>query len=84
MVGPVRLFESTGFRARLDLKIAGMGLFEDIARMDSITYKGNGSEKEADCSWRPWKSRPLGTARPTLVESVVSKCRDGLAANAHW
>ena len=85
MAGPVQEMTSKGFGSRLDFKIAEMGLFEDIYQMGSTTFKGNGSQKEADCTWRPWKSRPLGTDWPTLVlECGVSQSRDRLAADAHW
>ena len=83
--GPFQGLASKGFGALLDIKIARMGLFEDIGRMESTTYKGNGSQKEADCSWKPWKSRPLGTDWPTLIiECGVSKSSDRLAVDAHW
>ncbi|PUU72399.1 hypothetical protein B9Z19DRAFT_1010292 [Tuber borchii] len=53
--------------------------------MGSTTFKGNGSQKEADCAWRPQKSRPLGTGWPTLViECGVSRSHPRLAADAHW
>ena len=85
MAGPVQEMTSKGFGSRLDIKIAEMGLFEDIYRMGSTSFKGNGSQREADCSWKPRKSRPLGTDWPTLViDCGVSQSRDRLAADAHW
>ena len=85
MSGLVQEVASKGFGVWLDGKIAGMGLFKDIGRTESATYKGNGSQKEADCSWKPWKSRPLRTDWPTLIiECGVSKSRDRLVADAHW
>ena len=83
--GRFQVLASKGFGGVLDMKIAGMGLFEHIGRMESTTYQGNGSQKEADCAWIPWKSCRLETAWPTLViECGVSKSRDRLAADAHW
>jgi len=83
--GPFQGLASKGFGALLDIKIARMGLFEDIGRMESTTYKGKGSQKEANCAWKPWKSRPLGTDWPTLIiECGVSKSSDRLAVDAHW
>jgi len=43
MAGPVQEVASKGFGGRFDGKIAGMGLFADIGRTESATYKGNGS-----------------------------------------
>ena len=85
MAGQAQAFAGQGFGGRLDTEIAEMGLFEDIGRTESTTYKGNGSQKEADCSWRPWTTRPLIPDWPTLViESGISQSRDRLVADAHW
>jgi len=85
LAGPVPGLASQDFGGRLDNKIREMGLFEDIGRTESATFKGNGSEKEADCSWRPWTTRPLIPDWPTLViESGISQSRDRLVADAHW
>jgi len=85
MAGEVQAVASKGFGVWLDGKIAGMGLVWDIARTESATYKGNGSQYEADCAWKPWNSRRLRTDFPTLIiECGVSQSRDRLAVDAHW
>ncbi|PUU72397.1 hypothetical protein B9Z19DRAFT_1137751 [Tuber borchii] len=43
MAGLVQEMTSKGFGGRLDIKIAEMGLFEDIDQMGSSTFKGNGT-----------------------------------------
>jgi len=85
MAGQVQEMTSKGLGGRLNNKIGEMGLFEDICLMGSTTFKGNRSQKEADCAWKPWKSRPLGNDWPTLViDCGVSQSRDRLVADAHW
>ena len=83
--GPVQELVSQEFGIRLNIKIDEMGIFEDIGQTESATFKGKGSEKEADCSWMPWTTRPLIPDWPTLViESGISQSRDRLVADAHW
>ena len=85
MAGPVQELASKGFGSRLDVKIAGMGLLDDIGRMDATTYRANGSQKEADCSWKPGYFCPLKTDWPSVViECGVSQSRDRLEVDAHW
>ena len=40
MAGPVQEMTSKGFGGRLDIKMAEMGLFEDIYRMGSLVMSG--------------------------------------------
>ncbi|PUU72475.1 hypothetical protein B9Z19DRAFT_666532 [Tuber borchii] len=85
MAGPVQALASKGFGTRLDMKIAGMGLIDDIGRVDSATYRANGSQNEADCAWKPRSCRPLKTDWPTvIIECGVSQSRDRLEVDAHW
>ena len=85
MAGQAQAFAGQGFGGRLDTKIAEMGLFEDIGRTESATFKGNGSQKEADCSWKPYNTRPLISDWPTLIiECGISQSRGRLVADAHW
>jgi len=84
MAGPVQELSSKGFGSRLDVKIAEMGLLDDIGRMDATTYQANGSQREAHCAWKPWSFRPLETDWPTVViECRVSQSRDRLEVDAH-
>jgi len=85
LAGVVQELASQDFGVRLDGMIYDMGLFENIGRTESATFIGNGSEKEADCSWMPWTTRPHIPDWPTLViESGISQSRDRLVADAHW
>lgn len=62
-----------------------MGLRYHIARTDATTFEGNGSKKEADCSWKPGVFRPLKTDWPTMVlECGVEESLERLKADAHW
>ena len=62
-----------------------MGLLDDIGRMDSTTYQANGSQKEADCAWKPWPFRPFEIDWPTVViECGVSQSHDRLEVDAQW
>ncbi|PUU82601.1 hypothetical protein B9Z19DRAFT_1120502 [Tuber borchii] len=83
--GPFQAVAGKGFGSLLDVKIAGMGLLNDICRMDAATYEGNGSEKQAEIAWKPCSSRPLGTGWPTVViECGVSQSHDRLEVDANW
>ena len=83
--GPFQAVAGIGFGRLLDVKIAGMGLLNDICRMDATTYEGNGSQKEADIAWKPCSSRPLGTDWPTvLIECGVSQSQERLEVDANW
>ena len=85
MAAPVQELASKGFGSRLDVKIARMEQLDNIGWMDATTYRANGSQKEADCSWKPGYFRPLKTDWPTVViECGVSKSRDRLEVDAHW
>jgi len=84
-VGPFQAVAGVGFGRMLDVKIAEMGLFNDICRMDAATYEGNESQKQADIAWKPSSSRPFGTDWPTVViECGVSQSRDRLEVDANW
>jgi len=52
--GPVQALVSNGFGTRLDVKIGRMGLIHYISRMDTATYEGNGSQKQANIAWETW------------------------------
>ncbi|RPA90199.1 hypothetical protein L873DRAFT_1591946, partial [Choiromyces venosus 120613-1] len=85
MLGPVEELASKPFGSRLDVKITGMGLLDGIGRMDATTYQRKGSQKEADCSWKPWLFSPLKTDWPTVViECEVSQSLGRLKADAGW
>ena len=83
--GPVQALVGCGFGTRLDLKIGRMGLISYISRADTATYKGNGSQKQADIAWEPWSPHHGAADWPTVVvECGVSQSRDRLEVDANW
>jgi len=85
IAGVVHEIASNEFANMLDGEIRDMGLRYHIAKMGATTYQGNGSTKEADCSWKPAVFRPFLTDWPTMVlECGVEKSLERLEADAHW
>jgi len=85
VAGIVHGLASMGFGTMLDIKIGRMGLRYHIARTEATTFHGNGSQKEADCSWKPGFFRRLATDWPTMViECGVEKSLERLKADVHW
>ena len=83
--GPVQALVGCGFGTRLDLKIGRMGLISYICRADGGTYKGNGSQKQANIAWEPWSPHHGAADWPTVVvECGVSQSRDRLEVEANW
>ena len=84
-IGPFQAVAGLGFARMLDVKIAEMGLFNYIGRMDAATYEGNGSQKQADIAWQPWSPHHGAADWPTVVvECGVSQSRDRLEVDANW
>ncbi|PUU74440.1 hypothetical protein B9Z19DRAFT_1092874 [Tuber borchii] len=82
--GPVQALVGCGFRTRLDVKIGGMGLVSYIFGMDTATYKGNRSQKQANIDWKPWSPHHGAADWPTVViECGVSQSRDRLEVDAN-
>src|SRR5205807_7946171 len=70
---------------RIKKKAAEMGLEEALLLMGATTYQGTTNRKQADCSLKPWLSRPLITDWPTVVvECGVSESYSHLVNDSHW
>jgi len=82
---PVQALVGSGFGTRLDVKIGRMGLIHYISRMDTATYEGNGSQKQANIAWETWSPHHGAADWPSVVvECGVSQSRDRLEVDANW
>ena len=73
------------FDTILAIKLAAMGLDQELGYMGSITYQGMGSRKEANSTFRPLLPRPYVTDWPTLViECGVPESLKNLRRDSNW
>jgi len=75
----------TQFELKLVLKLAEMGLQDELLNIRSTTIQGIQCRKEADSAFQPWSSRPYKTDWPTLViECGVSESINRLRGDSNW
>ncbi|RPA91463.1 hypothetical protein L873DRAFT_308482 [Choiromyces venosus 120613-1] len=85
MPGPDHEVASWEFGYLIKKKAAGMGLEAALGLMGATTYQGTTSRKQADCSLKPWLSRPHRTDFPTVViECGVSESYNRLVNDSRW
>ena len=85
MPSPVHEVAIRRFESVLNLKIVGMGLFDELCYMGTTTYQGKGNRKQPDSAFQPQSLRPHITDWPTLViECGVSQSLPDLTRDAHW
>ena len=75
----------TRFEIILTLKIASIGLLDEISYTRAATYKGTECGKEPDSSFRSRQFRPYATNWPTLViECGVPESINRLRVDSNW